>query len=374
MVGTPFCAGAEALLRDFLYDESQRPVIGQIYGRSPKSFYQTAILLCQLGFDGIDINMGCPSKRIAHAGSGAGLIRTPKLAQEIVRATRHGVQDWLNGATVRDCPDIPPALVQVVEKRHGRLPAAFRARRPIPVSVKTRIGYDRPQVDEWIPHLLEVEPAALSIHGRTLAQGYSGESDWQEIARVAELARGTDIVVLGNGDIDSCADALRRIAAAEVDGALIGRASYGNPFVFQAQGSKLPGHLKRGDGSAKDAPDPLLGATFAECTSREQTSCGEKYGEKYGEKCDENSGEIPQQKADPYMMLEIAREHARLFEASFAHLDGYRFLPMRKHLGWYVRALPGASRLRRELTQTSSLAEAVAIIEDYLAYRRAWQS
>ena len=104
------CAGASALLKDFLYDESQRPIIAQIYGRTPGNFHQTAMLLCQLGFDGIDINMGCPSRSIAHSGSGAGLIRTPSLAQEIVRATRRGVQDWLNGATVRDCADVTAAL------------------------------------------------------------------------------------------------------------------------------------------------------------------------------------------------------------------------------------------------------------------------
>src|SRR3954469_12057552 len=148
------CAGASALLKDFLYDESQRPIIGQIYGRSPRTFYQTAIVLCQLGFDGIDINMGCPAKSIAHAGAGAGLIRTPSLAQEIVRATKCGVQDWLNGATVRDCVDVPAAMAKEVEAMHGRLPAAIQQRRPLPVSVKTRIGYDHSQVNEWIPQLL----------------------------------------------------------------------------------------------------------------------------------------------------------------------------------------------------------------------------
>ncbi len=104
------------------------------------------LLLCQLGFDGIDINMGCPSKSIAHGGAGAGLIRTPKLAQEIVRATQRGVQDWLNGATVRDCVDVPAALAEQVEARHRRLPVAFQQRRPVPVSVKTRIGYASSQV------------------------------------------------------------------------------------------------------------------------------------------------------------------------------------------------------------------------------------
>ncbi|MCC6455057.1 MAG: tRNA-dihydrouridine synthase [Caldilineaceae bacterium] len=323
------CAGASALLKDFLYDESQRPIIAQIYGRSPRNFYQTAVLLCQLGFDGIDINMGCPSKSIAHAGSGAGLIRTPQLAQEIVRATQRGVHDWMNGATVRECVDVPKALADEIEARHRRLPLAFQQRRPIPVSVKTRIGYATSQVREWIPQLLESEPAAISLHGRTLTQGYTGESNWDEIGCAAEVARGSGTLILGNGDLLSLDDAYGRIVRYGVDGALIGRASYGNPYVFRQEGSPAQW----------------------EPVGRAPT---------------------PSQENERYDILHIALEHARLYEESFSHLNGYRFLPMRKHLGWYVRHLPGASHLRRTLTQTSSLDESVATIEQYLAYRQGW--
>lgn len=323
------CAGASALLKDFLYDESQRPIIAQIYGRWPNKFYQTAILLCQLGFDGIDINMGCPAKSVAQGGSGAGLIRTPKLAQEIVRATQQGVQDWLNGATVRDCVDVPQRLAAQVEARHQRLPTAYQARRLVPVSVKTRIGYDRNQIHEWIPQLLETQPAALTLHGRTLVQGYTGEADWEAIGGAAALARGSGTVMLGNGDLGTLADARQRIAGSGTDGALIGRASYGNPFVFQ--------HAR--DEEVTGGPWPS------------QDPAQANYG-----------------------MLDIAREHARLYEQSFAPLGRYSFLPMRKHLGWYVRAVPGASHLRRTLLQTSSLAEAIDLIDGYLAYRGQWDN
>jgi tRNA-dihydrouridine synthase B len=329
------CAGASALLKDFLYDESQRPIIAQIYGRSPRNFYQTAIVLCQLGFDGIDINMGCPSKSIAHAGSGAGLIRTPSLAQEIVRATQRGVQDWLNGVTVRDCEDVPGALAKQIEALHKRLPTAFQQRRPVPVSVKTRIGYASSQVQEWIPQLLESEPVAITIHGRTLTQGYSGESDWNEIGCAAEIARGSSTLILGNGDLRSLDDAYQRINGYGVDGALIGRASYGNPYVFRHEGS------------------PAQPAQSAPAIER---------------------GPTPSPDHDMYDILHIALEHARLYEESFSHLDRYQFLPMRKHLAWYVRHLPGASHLRRTLTQTTSLDEAVAAIEQYLSYRQNWDN
>jgi tRNA-dihydrouridine synthase len=328
------CAGASALLKDFLYDESQRPIIAQIYGRNPRNFYQTAILLCQLGFDGIDINMGCPAKTIAHSGSGAGLIRTPSLAQEIVRATKDGARAWLNGATVRDCVDIPAALAARVEALHEQLPPTFQQRRSIPVSVKTRIGYDAPQVQEWIPRLLESEPVAITIHGRTLTQGYSGESNWDEIGCAAEIACGSKTLILGNGDIRSLDDAYRRIDQYAVDGVLIGRASYGNPFVF------------RRESSATQQEPPL-------------SPSGDSHP------CDPPEG-------DQYRMLHIALEHARLYEATFSHLDRYQFLPMRKHLSWYVRSVPGASHLRRTLTQACSLEEVVVAIEEYLTYRQVW--
>jgi nifR3 family TIM-barrel protein len=323
------CAGASALLRDFLYDESQRPIIAQIYGKWPEKFYQTAILLCQLGFDGIDINMGCPAKSVAHGGSGAGLIRTPKLAQEIVRATQHGVRDWQQGATVRDCWEIPPKLAAQVEARHAQLPAAYQGPRPVPVSVKTRIGYDRSQVHDWIPTLLETQPAAITLHGRTLVQGYTGESDWEAIAAAAALARGSGSLMLGNGDLRSLADTRQRIGQAAVDGALIGRASYGNPFVFQ----------HAGDDEDKGGPWP----------SQEPAQAN-------------------------YAMLRIAREHAQLYAQSFAPLGRYSFLPMRKHLGWYVRAVPGASHLRRNLLLSSSLSEAIDLIDGYLDYRQRWDN
>jgi nifR3 family TIM-barrel protein len=300
------------LLDDFRYDESQRPIVAQIFGRTPDLFRRTAVLLCQLGFDGIDVNMGCPSPSVVHRGSGAGLIRTPELARAIVAATKAGVQEWRNGATVRDDPGVPRPIVAAVEARHACLPAHAQARRSIPVSVKTRIGYEKPEVDEWIPRLLECDPAAVAVHGRTLRQGYRGAADWDAIGRAAELARG-GAPVLGNGDVATLEDAQRRSAAYGLEGVLIGRASYGDPFVFQPHA---------GD------------------------------------------------KGDRLRLLRIALEHARLYEECFGRRGRYHFLPMRKHLAWYARSLPSASHLRRDLVQTSSAAEAEAILRRYLARER----
>jgi tRNA-dihydrouridine synthase len=308
------------LLQDFRYDETQRPILGQIFGRSPEHFRQMAILLCQLGFDGIDINMGCPTRSVAHSGSGAALIKTPQLAQAIVRAVKTGIADWCNGASVRDCAGVPAFIARLVETHAAELPAACQARRAIPVSIKTRIGDDQPTVAEWIPQLLEAGPAAIAIHGRTLRQAYGGRADWDEIARAAEMARGTGVLILGNGDVSSWSEAQRRSAAYGLDGILIGRAACGNPFVFEAE------------------PDS------------EQVAAN-----------------------DRYRGLRVASEHAQFYAAAFGHLPYYYFLPMRKHLAWYAHHLPGAGSLRRDLLQVHSAGEAVALLNRYLAYRAQWE-
>ncbi|MEZ4712888.1 MAG: tRNA-dihydrouridine synthase [Caldilineaceae bacterium] len=297
------CQGDIRRLRDLLYDESQRPVVAQIYGFTPEHFRQVAVLLCELGFDGIDINMGCPAKNIANAGAGAGLIRQPKLAQQIVRAAKQGVHDWQYGATVADCPKITPDLAAEVARRRAKLPAAYQTPRPIPVSVKTRIGFDQPCVDVWIPTLLDAEPAAIGIHGRTLEQGYSGAADWDQIGRAATLARGSGIPILGNGDVASLANAEERVAHFGVDGVLIGRAAFGNPFFF----------------------------------------CGIEFD--------------PQENpTNPHAarLPAIALEHAHLYAQTFQHEPRYNFHPMRKHLGWYARRFSPTKHLRIALVQTNS--------------------
>lgn len=308
--------GDRDLLDAFAYDESQRPIIGQIYGHTPELFRRMAILLCELGFDGVDINMGCPSPSVVHRGSGAGLIRTPELARTIIAATKQGITDWQNGATLRDTPGVPRHLVIAVEARRAHLPAAWRERRAIPVSLKTRVGYEAPDVRAWIEALLPAAPAAIALHGRTLRQGYAGSANWEMIAEAVACARGSGVLVLGNGDIKSLADAKARIVETGVDGVLIGRGSYGNPFVFR------PGDVA---------------AVLAE---------------------------------DRYRMLDIALEHARLYERFIGGAHRYRFLPMRKHLSWYARSIPSAAHLRRELVQVENVMQVEEVLARYHAQRR----
>jgi tRNA-dihydrouridine synthase len=300
------CHNAERLLKDFLYDESQRPIIGQIYGTTPDFFRQTAIALCQLGFDGIDINMGCPAKNVAHSGAGATLITTPILAQEIVNATKLGISQWQNGMSVTDCPNLSPGIMQKVSTINQQLPVVYQSRdRQIPVSVKTRIGYDKKAILDWLPYLLEVEPAAVAIHGRILKQYYTGQADWEEIGKAVELAKGSQTLILGNGDVQSYDDAMSKVATYGVDGVLIGRGSMGNPAIF---------------------------------TKEPSWSAGTN-------------------------IFSIALEHAQLFEATYHQEINYSFLPMRKHLGWYVRSIPNASAIRVELFQATSAVEVQTIFD-----------
>lgn len=172
-----------------------RPLeIAQIFGHNPEYFKEAAELIESLGFDGIDINMGCPMHKVEDQGSGAGLIRTPELAKEIVMAVKSATK--------------------------------------LPVSVKTRIGVDKDIVEEWMEHLMEVKPVIISLHGRTLRQLYSGLADWEAIGRAAKVVHKHGGIIFGNGDVESIADAQEKAAKYNVDGILIGRAAEGNPGIF----------------------------------------------------------------------------------------------------------------------------------------------
>lgn len=228
-------AGAVKLLDDFIFDDTERPIAAQIFGSTPECFYRAAFIVSELGFDGIDINMGCPAKNVAHHGGGAALILQPDLAKEIIRRTKQGTEDWANGRNIDDI-GLPEDLVRAVKKLSKQKEGERTA---LPVSVKTRIGHSSIVVEDWTKHLLEAEPVNISIHGRTLKQMYTGRSDWEAIGRAAEIIHKTSTTALGNGDIESLTDAKSKIKQFGVDGVLIGRAAMGNPWVFQDRSVSL---------------------------------------------------------------------------------------------------------------------------------------
>ena len=354
------CYGALKLMHHFIYNVtdlikskglsdlgdraslSERPIIAQLYGKTPECFYQVALLVAHMGFDGVDVNMGCPAKNVANNGAGAGLIKMPTLAQEIVRQVKQAVADYRAGATLDQAPDISDeiklttyaiallafgrslaelSLPPIVHELYAQLGPKLRER-SIPVSIKTRTGYDEPTTHSWISTLLETQPEALSLHGRTLRQAYTGQADWDEIAQAALLAKEAQVVFLGNGDVISYELALEKIRKYRVDGVLIGRASFGNPYVFRSKDFK---------------PNKSL--------------------------------------------FQIAVEHAYLYEEStkLTHklfdltspdrpvrlmMEEKLFLPFRKHLAWYVRGVPEAKKLRAKLMQANSASEAESILRE----------
>ncbi len=309
------CCGAEGFVRDLSYGDCERPVLAQIYGRTPDAFYQVAHVVCDLGFDGLDINMGCPAKNVANKGCGAGLILNPELAVAIIRAARRGLRDWAAGQRLEDVGLAPDVLERVRHMNRGRIPPA--ARKVIPLSVKTRVGYDKVAVDEWIPVLLGERPAAISLHGRTLKQMYRGLADWDAIHRAVELARDLPTLILGNGDLKSMSDAVERIRQTGVDGVLLGRSAMGNPWVFRDK---------------QWAKDTLAGVSSP-------GGAGLDVGRKE--------------------RTRVLLEHSRHFESLWGER---RFPAMRKHLAWYCKGFRGAAQWRAQMVRARNADEVARIV------------
>src|SRR2546422_3620192 len=161
------------------------------------------------------------------------LIRNPPLAREIIRAVHAGVTDWAAGHRIETIGLRPKVVERVLALTSGR--DGSRPRKPVPVSVKRRLGYDAVVIEDWVSILLEEQPDVISIHGRTLTQMYRGRADWGAIARAAKLIRETSTLVLGNGDVESLHDLVTRVQETQVHGVLIGRGALGNPWIFQAK-------------------------------------------------------------------------------------------------------------------------------------------
>jgi len=316
------CSGRLKALDSLHYSEVERPVIAQIYGKDPALFYQAAHVVCELGFDGLDINMGCPSKNVASSGSGAGLIRTPNLALELMDKTRKGIRDWAAGQTLPEIGLKPNALQAIarLKSEHSGL-TENQERSSIPLSVKTRLGFDCNIIDEWSDCLIQGRPEVIAIHGRTLSQMYRGQSDWEAIAQAATRIRSHGILALGNGDIKSLAEAKHRIKDSGVNGALIGRGALGNPWIFQEIE-----HIRQ----ALATESPLELKTF-------EPGLDEKF--------------------------QAMINHAQCFEAIHGR---ERFVRMRKHLGWYCSSFPHAAAMRAQMVRTNGIQDVKNILDAYL--------
>jgi len=189
--------GKERVIKDLYFDKKEHPIIAQIFGNNPDNFYKTAKLLKKMKFDGIDINMGCPVKKVIKQGVCSALIDKPELAKEIILATKKGAGG-------------------------------------LPVSVKTRLGTNKNTIDKWISTLIEVEPAAITLHGRTSKEMSKVPNNFEEIGRVAQIikAKNPHIIFLGNGDIKSVEEGKEIAKKYNLDGVMLGHAIFGNPWLF----------------------------------------------------------------------------------------------------------------------------------------------
>jgi nifR3 family TIM-barrel protein len=311
----------ETLIRDLSYAEIERPIVAQIYGHTPALFYKVAHIVCELGFDGLDINMGCPAKKVAATGSGAALIRTPELARAIIQSARQGVEDWCDGQTLTDIGMEAEFGAKIDLANQPRAGLGTRAeRRLIPLSVKTRIGYDRVVVEDWLQMLLTEAPAVITLHGRTLKQGYKGDADWEAIGRAVEIAKNSATLILGNGDLKGMEMVCHRVNETGVDGVLLGRAAQGNPWIFRAKNE-----VKQG-----------LGSEAAITIHSPSVGLEERF--------------------------RVLLEHCRHFEK---HSMIRSFVGMRKHLAWYCCNSPGAAELRAQMVRVNNIEEVAERLRDY---------
>lgn len=180
------------------FSEDGQPTVLQLFGSDPEKFFKAAELGRERGFSGIDINMGCPDKNVEKQHAGADLINEFELVSEIVEATKRGARE-------------------------------------IPVSIKTRVGYTgHNELEKWMSFLAELNPATITIHGRTRNELRNGEANWDSIKKSAGIIRGINkkIIILGNGDIQNAIEGEEKMNYSGVDGYMIGRKSIGNPWAF----------------------------------------------------------------------------------------------------------------------------------------------
>ena len=250
-----------------LLKEKNVKIVAQIWGNTPENYQQVVKEITEeMEFDGIDINMGCPVPKVVARGCCSGLIGNPTLAKEIILAAK--------------------------EATH------------LPISVKTRIGLKSIATEEWIGHVLETRPAALTLHGRTQKQMSDGLADWNEISKAARLRDqiGLTLPILGNGDLKSIAEARAKCEEFKLDGAMIGRGIFDNPWIFMDE-------------------------------QRERTR-EEK--------------------------LELLWKHTELFDRVWGGTKNFHIL--RRYYSIYSKGFPGAADLRARLMQTENISDVERIL------------
>ncbi len=262
------------LLRDLLYAKGEQPIVAQLFGSNTRTMCYSAELITRLGFAGIDINMGCPDRSVEKQGAGAALMKDTSKAVEIIEATKEGVA---------------------------------RAGSEIPVSVKTRIGYDKETIDEWISALLEAKPQAITVHLRTRKEMSNVPAHWEYMDRIIKLRNtiGEGTLIIGNGDIQTLQDATEKAMQSHADGVMVGRAIFGNPWFF-------------------------TGRTFDDTPISERIAA----------------------------LITLARFFEELLSPKPFHI-------FKKHIKAFISGFPGAGEFRVKLMNTSSIDELITVLHEW---------
>lgn len=262
--------GRMKLLKDLEFDESERPIVAQLFSSKPENMEKACRLVQELGFDGVDINMGCPDKAIERQGCGSAMIKNPALAKEIIAAAKRGAGD-------------------------------------MPVSVKTRLGYNKDELEMWLPELLSAEPALITIHARTRKEMSKVPARWERVKRAVEIRNElkSETLIFGNGDIEDVADAQKKVAETGADGVMIGRGIFGNPFLFS----------ERTDVTAKERLRALV-------------------------------------------------EHTKKYEEKLGGIKSFHI--MKKHFKSYLKQVPNSKELCTRLMQTENAGEVRVLINEFM--------
>jgi len=265
-----FCSpkGTQSTRGRLMFTQDEQPMVAQIWGNNPENFAQMSKALKEMGFSGIDINMGCPDKSVIKTGSCSALIENPELAKELIAAA----------------------------KESG-----------LPVSVKTRIGFKTIKTEEWTSFLLKQDIATLTIHGRTQKEMSKVPAHWDEIGKVVTLRDqiSPHTYIVGNGDVENYSHGLELTRVHKLDGIMIGRGIFHNPFAFEKQPRK---HTR----------DELLG---------------------------------------------LLRLHLDLFDKA-VQKESRKFDPLKRFFKIYIRDFSGASELRHTLMQAKSTNEVRATLRN----------
>ncbi len=192
-----FSRGESEVTKRLVFSKIEKPLIAQIWGITPENYYKAAKEIVDMGFEGIDINMGCPQEDVIKKGACSALMNNHPLTKEIIQATREGA-------------------------------------RKLPVSIKTRIGFKTVEIEEWLGFLLEQKLPALTVHLRTVREMSKVPAHWELMPDIVRLRNEIhkDTLLIGNGDVESLIDAKEKVTQTGIDGVMIGRGIFHNPWLF----------------------------------------------------------------------------------------------------------------------------------------------